>query len=306
MLFEAQCGFRVNSIKKAGTTFIEVKGLAKYYGFSFRRIRTGKEMITRGNRNFIFDSKERFLISSKAKVYLQHKPLLEKGGLYISKVDYSKLINPLLRDQIDVKNSRVKTIIIDPGHGGKDTGARGTKITEKKYALAFSIKLKRSLERLGFTVYLTRYSDRFPSFDDRANHVKKFKGDLFLSVHVNAAANKSVYGIETFHFTPLGGQSSNGSPKRTKWARGDSYQQQSARLGYEIHKQLIGFTGQKDRGLKCANFKVLRETSCPSVLLELGFLSNKFEEKKLLSPSYQDKLVKGISYGVYYYTKALK
>ena len=162
---------------------------------------------------------------------LQTKPILEKGALYVSKVDYQKLIDPVMRDKINVKNHRVKTIIIDPGHGGKDTGAIGNGIMEKKYALQFSFKLKKNLERLGFKVYLTRYSDRLPSFADRSNHVKKFKGDLFLSVHVNSVDKKpNIYGIETFHFTPLGGRSSNGGKKRTKWAKGDSYQNQSARL----------------------------------------------------------------------------
>ena len=306
MLIEAHCGFRVQSIKKGKTTFIELKGLAAYYGFSFRRVRTGKELISRGDRNFIFDSKERFMISNRSKVFLQTRPILEKGALYVSKLDYSKLIDPVMRDRIKAKKRRIKTIVLDPGHGGKDHGAQGSHITEKKYALQFSIKLKKNLERLGFTVYLTRYSDRFPSFSARANHVKKFKADLFLSVHVNATVSKKIKGIETFHFTPLGGKSSNGSPVRKKWAKGDTYQKQSARLAYEIHRQLISYTKATDRGAKFANFKVLREASCPSALLELGFLSNKTEEQKLLSKSYQDKLLKGIAYGVYYYSKALK
>ena len=161
--------------------------------------------------------------------------------------------------------SAQKRIIIDVGHGGKDAGAIGINgIQEKDVVLNIAnaiLKLNDELEN-PLDIYLTRYSDTLISLSDRTKLTKILKADLFVSLHCNHSDNPNARGIEFYV-----------SKKQAK------YSKESVFVGYQIEKMLCTAIGYESRGVKFANFQVLRETVgfCPCVLLEVGFFSNKGE-----------------------------
>ena len=170
------------------------------------------------------------------------------------------------------ETSAQKRILIDVGHGGKDSGAIGINgIQEKDIVLNIANtipKLNNELDK-PLDIYLTRYNDTLISLSDRAKLAKALKADLFVSLHCNHSDNSSARGIEIY----VAGATSKYSDDAT-WL---AFQMQAA-----LNKKL----GYESRGVKFANFQVLRETidDCPSFLLELGFLSNE-DEGKYISDS---------------------
>jgi N-acetylmuramoyl-L-alanine amidase len=158
-----------------------------------------------------------------------------------------------------------KRIIIDVGHGGKDSGAMGINDIQEKnvvFNIANAIlKLNDAFEK-PLDIYLTRYSDTLISLSDRTKLAKALKVDLFLSLHCNHSDNPNVRGIEVYV-----------ADAESK------YSDDSTWFAFQVQTALNNKLGYESRGVKFANFQVLRETIdyCPSLLLELGFLSNKDE-----------------------------
>lgn len=163
------------------------------------------------------------------------------------------------------ETSAQKRILIDVGHGGKDSGAIGINgIQEKDIVMNIAnaiLKLNNKLNK-PLDIYLTRYTDTLISLSDRTRLAKTLKADLFVSLHCNHSDNPNARGIEVYT-----------SKKQRK------YSKESVFIGYQIEKTICREIGYDSRGVKFANFQVLRETIgyCASVLLELGFLSNKDE-----------------------------
>ena len=158
-----------------------------------------------------------------------------------------------------------KRILIDVGHGGKDSGAIGVNgILEKDVVLNIAsaiLKLNNKLDK-PLDIYLTRYSDTLISLSDRTKLAKALKADLFLSLHCNHSDNPNARGVEVYV--------TNAESK---------YSDDSTWFAFQVQAALNKELGYESRGVKFANFQVLRETVdvCTSVLIELGFLSNKDE-----------------------------
>ncbi|MBU2903451.1 N-acetylmuramoyl-L-alanine amidase [Arenibacter algicola] len=158
-------------------------------------------------------------------------------------------------------------IVLDPGHGGVDSGAIGVNgIMEKDIVLEVAmeaIRLNRELFGNRLDIYLTRYRDTLISLNDRTRLVKVLKPDVFISIHCNQAERKAAQGIEVYVQQP---KSNTNSYLRSR----------SKTLAEVILSEFDQALGFKIRGMKYSNFQVLRETQniCPGVLLELGFLSN--------------------------------
>ncbi|MHA7831284.1 MAG: N-acetylmuramoyl-L-alanine amidase family protein [Flagellimonas sp.] len=155
-------------------------------------------------------------------------------------------------------------VVIDPGHGGPDSGAIGTnEILEKDVVLDIAkqcLQLNRSLFHDSLEVYLTRYTDTLVSLADRTKLAKALRADFFVSIHCNQASNKKAQGFEIFLFH--------------EEVDGESYA-----VASNLADQLQQRLGIYDRGIKYANFQVLRDTQghCPSLLMETGFISNAVE-----------------------------
>lgn len=163
-----------------------------------------------------------------------------------------------------------KILVIDVGHGGKDAGAIGINdIREKDVVLQLANEIRRlNKGQKDLEIYLTRYSDSLISLADRAKLARTLKADVFISLHCNHAKNPDATGIEVFVANTALSQNLR----------------QSIYLAHQIHSGITNNFGIKSRGVKFANFQVLRETIalCPSILIELCFLSN-WDEAEYLS-----------------------
>lgn len=177
-----------------------------------------------------------------------------------------------------------KTIVIDPGHGGSQPGARGvTGLLEKGVTLQVSQALYDLLKEAGALPVMTREQDLYICLDSRVQLAEIKGADIFVSIHANASNNPQVSGTETYYF-------------RHK-ARGI----ESGYLASLVQDQLVRELGRRDRGVKHGNFLVIRETSMPAILVELAFLTNPEEESLLRDPDFLEKGAQAIFRGILQY-----
>ncbi len=170
-----------------------------------------------------------------------------------------------------------KTIVIDAGHGGHDVGAIGASGSyEKDIASVTAKELEKKLTSLGANVLLTRPEDEFISLKSRATYSNVLDTDAFISIHYNSFPEQpNVTGIETYY-----------------------YHEQNKELAHYIQQEIIKETNARDRGTSVGDYYVIRQNFQPSVLLELGFISNKGVEQLLHTNTYQQQLVTGIVNGL--------
>jgi len=233
---------------------------------------------------------------------------------------------------MDLKQEKKKwkfdTIIIDPGHGGKDPGAigyRGTK--EKDIVLDVSKRLAKKIEKNSKTkVILTRNEDTFVRLQDRTKLANTNQGDLFISIHANSLESRRAYGFETYILRPGRNKDAISVALRENAVieleeselmeltdeqliqatiAQSGFVQYSEQFAALVQEEIGKRVQSKDLGVKQAGFYVLMGASMPNVLIELGFVSNPNEEKKLNSSSYRDMLATSIYYAILKYQKLL-
>ncbi len=230
------------------------------------------------------------------------------------------LPDPSLTQQLGLK---VRKIVIDPGHGGKDPGAIGKSgLMEKDINLKLGLMLKEKLEReAGAKVVMTRDRDVFIPLEERTAIANREEADLFISIHVNAAPRRSASGVETY----ILGISNDEEAKRVA-ARENATSTRSvsdlefilndliktaktndsARLAGVVQDNMVNrlrasYRNVRSNGIKGAPFYVLIGTKMPAVLVEVSFISNPMEEKRLKDPKYLEGAVDGIADGVLSY-----
>jgi N-acetylmuramoyl-L-alanine amidase len=246
-----------------------------------------------------------------------------------SKTTKTKESSTVNVDLMKEKNKwKLDTIIIDPGHGGKDPGAigyRGTK--EKDITLDVAKRLVKKIERnMNINTILTRDEDIFIKLEDRTNLANSSNGKLFISIHANSVEDSRANGFETY----LIGINKNPAAVKTAARENAVLDLEGGNVGELTDEKLIetslsqsGFTKNsekfaalvqeemnkrlqsKDRGVKQAGFYVLWKASMPNVLIELGYISNPSEEKKLKSSQYKDALATSIYRAIEKYQKTL-
>lgn len=185
---------------------------------------------------------------------------------------------------------RGKVIVVDPGHGGHNPGAVDNGVHEADVNLAVALQLKDRLEREGVKVIMTRQTDRSVASPDsslgqelqaRVDFAEKNKADLFVSLHSNSNQDKNIAGAMTFY-----------------------PQDRSSQLALDVQRALIDQTGATDKGVSPATFYVLRNTSMPSILVEMGFVTNPQEAGRLNDYSYQSKVSLGVFNGIVRYLQS--
>ena len=200
-----------------------------------------------------------------------------------------------------VKGQYSKTIFLDPGHGGRDSGAYYYNVAEKDLNMQVYRKLRKKLEELGYKVLTSRDSDIDVDFiTERSRMVNKTNSDIFISIHFNAtgSAYSKSSGIQTYSYSD---EPDYPSKINQYWHNHPDRMSESKRLATSIHSSLLVETGAKDAGLLESSFAVLRETAKPAVLLELGYMDNFAENQQIQDSHYQDKLVAGIVKGIQKY-----
>lgn len=224
--------------------------------------------------------------------------------------------------------SKIRRIVVDPGHGGHDPGAVGANgLQEKDVVLAIGLKLRDLFkEELGLDVVMTRSTDIFIPLEERTAIANKVGADLFLSVHANAAPNRNAAGIETYYLNlaktdkvaQLAAKENGTSLEKVSVLQAILFDlmanyklNDSAHLADEVQKFLhkkirSSYSDVKNLGVKQGPFYVLVGASMPSILVETAFLSNATEEARLNDPAFQILAAEGIFDGVRSYVISLK
>lgn len=252
-----------------------------------------------------------------------HKPFVENKHVEPQQVAEKK-IKPVKRKPI----SKIRRIVVDPGHGGHDPGAVGfAGLQEKDVVLSIGLKLKELLENeLDLDVIMTRSTDIFIPLEERTAIANKVNADLFVSVHANAAPNRNAAGIETYYLNlaktekaaQLAAKENGTSLEKVSVLQAILFDlmanyklNDSAHLAEEVQKALhrkarSHFPDVKNLGVKQGPFYVLVGATMPSILVEAAFLSNALEESRLKETSYQEMTAEGIMEGIRGYITTLK
>ena len=209
------------------------------------------------------------------------------------------------------RGNKKYTIVVDPGHGGRDSGARGNGYNEKDIALQVATRLANNL-RQDYNVIMTRDSDFFVPLDTRAKIGNDANADFFISIHLNSGSSSSANGTEVFYFSKKDQGSyaaqvakfenkvdgSYGDVPFSDFILNDIFyrknQKTSQAIAESVLNNLINTTGLRRRGVFGANFAVLRGSNSPSILVELGFMNNYSDLSPYLTPDGQERAANAI------------
>ena len=209
------------------------------------------------------------------------------------------------------RGNKKYTIVVDPGHGGRDSGARGNGYNEKDIALQVATRLANNL-RQDYNVIMTRDSDFFVPLDTRAKIGNDANADFFISIHLNSGSSSSANGTEVFYFSKKDQGSYAAQVAKFENKVDGSYgdvpfsdvilndifyrknQKTSQAIAESVLNNLINTTGLRRRGVFGANFAVLRGSNSPSILVELGFMNNYSDLSQYLTPDGQERAANAI------------
>ena len=245
-------------------------------------------------------------------------------------LDVARPVDPGAREGRE-QLTPLKTIVLDAGHGGHDSGATGpTGLMEKDLVLDVTRRVAKLVAaQLGMKVLLTRDSDNFVTLRDRTSYANKQHADLFVSIHANAHREAAADGVETYFLSseatdsaarqvaalengvvqleqPTGrGAGQVDIVKAILWDLAQSeFQVESSRLAEVVHDSMTQTLRISNRGVKQAGFYVLGGAAMPAVLLEIGFVTNPREERKLKDTKYRDEIARAIFSGLAEYKRA--
>jgi len=222
--------------------------------------------------------------------------------------------------------SKIRAIIIDAGHGGKDPGATGrTGVKEKHIVLDIAKRLAKILKKEGVNVKMTRNRDNFISLKERTVMASQTQVDLFISIHANSSPARRVQGIEVYTLKNLNILEKNEEQRQSNYKSlfkkfsmkqknsdveniledllSAHKQAESKGLAEMVSKKTAQFVKGKTRGVKEARFYVLRNTLIPAILVEVGFLSNPREERLLKTKAYRQRMAEGLAKSILEYVR---
>jgi N-acetylmuramoyl-L-alanine amidase len=235
-------------------------------------------------------------------IHLGFEPQLMDNEIFLHGLDLQKNLEPLLCEPPISFPQTNRVIVIDPGHGGSNTGAKSVLDNryEKEFTLDWARRLAPLLATNGWTVFLTRTNDTDVSLSNRVAFAEAHHGDLFVSLHFNSAApDTKQAGLETYCLTPTGMPSTLTRGYDDTWSENlpnNTFDAQNLQLAVKLHSALLRATGIEDRGIRRARFiGVLRGQKRPAILIEGGYLSNPHEAKIIEDPGYRQKLAEAFA-----------
>lgn len=318
------------------TQYVPLIKLCEAYGLdwkwdSFMRTavltKNGRIILRAGSDRIIINDKEKRLSSpvvfTNGAVYVPTSFVRSGLGLIFEARPSEKIVKiPSARP---VGRYTIRTIVIDAGHGGKDAGAIGRrlKLKERDLTLTMAKRLKDVLEDNGIRVVMTRNSDVFISLQERARIANSSGADLFVSVHVNASRSRSLSGFECYYLSEATDDNARALEAfenatlntsegtvlehssildKTLWdMKLTENRRESAELANYICRAVENSLAARNRGTKTARFYVLKYTRIPSVLVEAGYISNKYEELKFRDRNYVDRMADTVAKGILSY-----
>jgi N-acetylmuramoyl-L-alanine amidase len=236
------------------------------------------------------------------EVRLGFAPQMMNGQPYVHTLDLKKTLEPLVGGSCLSFLKTNPTIVIDPGHGGQDSGT--TSVLgywhEKDFTLDWARRLGSLLATNGWQVFLTRNYDTDLSVSSRIAFAEAHKADVFLSLHFNSSApNDQQAGLETYCLTPTGMSSTvtrGYSDDAALAFPNNAFDAQNLQFALQVHRALLQVNGQHDRGLRRARYLgVLRGQNRPAILVEGGYLSNPCEARLIADPAYRQKLAEAVA-----------
>jgi N-acetylmuramoyl-L-alanine amidase len=295
----------------AGETYLELRRLAPAWGMTIPTHTKDLVLLKSSWTTLQFVPQTRQLRLNGTLIWLNDTVSDVKGQWCINAVDRSRTIEPILAPSRHLAGMPGPPVLLDPGHGGEDVGAPSrTGDWEKDLTLALARRVRIHLANAGVRAVLTRDDDRTLSLETRVQMIRRTRAGVFVSLHFNTAPSPSVYGVETFALTPQGYSSTAGgdSPsRRSLWCSGNRFDAANVVLAYRIQRSLRLWLGNDhDRGVRRARFQVLRDATCPAVLVEAGFLSHTPTARRLASAEYVDVLAQRIAAGIVEYVHAVE
>jgi N-acetylmuramoyl-L-alanine amidase len=179
-------------------------------------------------------------------------------------------------------SARIKTVVIDAGHGGHDRGGAWGKVYEKHLALDTAVRLENHLKRLGYNTVMTRRGDYYLTLAQRMEIANRYKDAIFVSVHYNHTWKEGVSGLETFYFSG-----------------------EAQSLANHVQKSIVRRTDTVDRDAKFARYYVIRNSRNPAILVEGGFVSNEEERERMKSASFRESVARGVAEGIERYRRGM-
>ncbi|HEY7141788.1 MAG TPA: N-acetylmuramoyl-L-alanine amidase [Methylomirabilota bacterium] len=218
----------------------------------------------------------------------------------------------------------VRKLVLDPGHGGNDSGARAQGVWEKEITLEIARELRSLLKRANYEVAMTRDADAFVSLRERARLANVERADLFVSIHVNSVPSRECHAVETYYLGPaddpraeqLAGKENHESGYQLADFRRllegvyvNLRQAESRKLAQIVQHELVDVLGDtnpaiRDKGVRSAPFLVLVATESPGILAEVSCLSNDEEAGRLASPAYRQRIARALFQGIHAYADA--
>jgi N-acetylmuramoyl-L-alanine amidase len=264
-------------------------------------------------------------------VNLGGKVKFENGELLIPSQGLSQITQILLygvkKEYIPPGSAewyRIRKIVIDPGHGGKDPGAIGPSgLKEKDITLSIARILRDKLTKAGYKVVMTRDSDKFISLWKRIYIANRENADLFISIHANSSRSRRASGFEVYYLAPASDEEARALAAAENYPLGiaekipddtavqatiwdllySENRKDSIQLAKNIIRALNKKMGTRNRGIKSANFYVLRGAQMPAILVEVGFISNRYEESKLKTWTFKNKIADALVEGIKNYER---
>ena len=260
---------------------------------------------TNRTSRLVFEKDSRTASINGVNVAMSFPAALDKGEMLVSQLDLAKTVDPLIFAPAGQK--KISTIVLDPGHGGKDTGNHLGSRDEKTYTLLLAQELADQLRTAGFKVSLTRTKDTFVELPVRPDIANRKHADLFVSLHFNATVSgrAEVSGPETYCITPVGASSSNAQGEGANYGatQANVSEKKSLLLAYSVQRALVKNLGAEDRSVRRARFAVLRDCEMPAILVESGYMTHPVEGKKIFDAAYRRQIAAAIVKGILNYQK---
>ena len=237
-----------------------------------------------------------------AAVRLGFAPEMVDGQPFVHVLDWKKTVQPLMGGAPLGLLRTNPTVVIDPGHGGEDSGTRSVlgNHYEREFTLDWAQRLGALLAGYGWQVFLTRSNDTHLSVADRIAFAEQHRAGLFLSLHFNSAApDQRQAGLETYCLTPAGMASSvtrgYGDDPAQAFPN-NAFDAENLQLAASVHRALLQVNGRQDRGVRRARYLgVLRGQNRPAILIEGGYLSNPLEARRIADPAYRQRMAEAVA-----------
>ena len=290
----------------AEPSYVRLGDWAKANGFNSRWLKREETLLlSRNGSKLVLTVDSREAQINGVQVWLLLPVVARYRSLCVAQLDVDRTLRPLLSPPSAQPGAKIRTICLDPGHGGKAPGNQVGSNQEKHYTLLLAQEVRSQLARAGLKATLTRTTDTFVELATRPELAKHRSADLFVSLHFNAAdsGRSTVQGAEVYCLTPVGASSTNarGEGAGAGWCAGNQHNDQNLLLAYQVQKSLTRNLAVADRGVRRARFAVLRDAEMPALLIEAGFMSNPAEGRKIFTSEYRQKMARAIVDGLLAY-----